>query len=180
MKNVSGQAYSFLALTPVIAGREVGLRAYIWSLPAGSGSPLARLPQTHFARWVLIPELVYEGPPQRPDPLKSQYLLFTSCFDGTEPGPYLDAVRDQMGEEADRIWGNCAGYRGRDDLKRYLLHNQIDTALFFSSYGDTPVADVCAALELRERVQDFVVGHQTTEELALLNEWRQKFGRNQG
>ncbi|MGI8806491.1 MAG: hypothetical protein ACR2KK_01295 [Acidimicrobiales bacterium] len=172
MKNATESGYWFITLTPIIAGREAGLLSFLRALPTHAGSPLAKLPQTHFARWVVIPELVYEGPPQRPDPLKSQYLLFTSCFDGHDPKQYLDDLCDLMGDEADRIWGSCAGYRGRHDLKRYLLHNQIDTALVFAAYGDATVQEVLAALELRKQLREFVLAHETSDEISLLDEWQ--------
>ena len=68
-----------------------------------------------------------------------------------------------MGDEAERIWGSCIGAprpaRGAA-LKRYLLHNQIDTGLFFSAYPDATVQQVKASLHDRDRTIAFAVRAQ--------------------
>jgi hypothetical protein len=160
--NVSGQACSLTVLTPILRGRESPLARRLDALEGGSRSPLASVPGTHFARWVVIDDVVYEGPPQRRDSLKASRLLFTSNFDGP-PAPYLEALRTGLGEEADAIWSHCAGYPGRDDPDRWatwMRAHQVDSALFFAAYGDQTVGEVLANLELRARLMRFALETQ--------------------
>ena len=48
----------------------------------GRGQPARRVPQPHFSRLHVIRDLVYQGPPQIPDPLTVAHLIFTASFDG--------------------------------------------------------------------------------------------------
>ena len=161
-RNTSGQAYSLTVLTPINEGQSADLGARLASLPPGSGSPLARVPGTHFARWVVIGGLVHEGGGQRRDSLKAPRLLFTSNFDGSLEG-YLEAIRTEMGEHADSIWSHCAGYPGRDDAERFtgwFRHHQVDSSLFFAAYGDQTVERVKANVDLRTRLANFALAAQ--------------------
>jgi hypothetical protein len=150
-------------LTPVIDGHETQLAHYLNSLGTGDQSPLAGVHGTHFARWVVIDDVIYEGPDQgERDHLEHPRLLFTSNFDG-ELAPYLEALRSGLGNAADAIWGHCIGYPGRDDahaFAEYLRHHQIDSSLFFAAYGDRTVEDVKRSLALRSRFIDFALRAQ--------------------
>jgi hypothetical protein len=174
--NVASGIHGLSILTPIVAGREGALRRYIRSLPLGAESPLSRVGGTHFGRWLIIPQLIYEGPPQKPDSIKSQYLLFTAYFDGADLGPYLESLA-ALPEAAD-IWGSCIGCppaRDRAAFVRYLRHNQLDTELLYIGYAAT-VGRVRASLDLRRRLLDFAVDHQSSDDAALLRDWRETFG----
>jgi hypothetical protein len=161
-RNSFGQAYSLTVLTPILDGHGEDLAGHLASLPDGAGSPLARVPGTHFARWVVIDQLVYEGGGQRRDSLKAARLLFTSNFDGSRDA-YLEAVRTEMGDEADAIWSHCAGYPGRSDghpFAAWFRSHQVDSALFFAAYGDQSVERVKANLDLRTRLAKFALAAQ--------------------
>lgn len=171
----------FLALTPIERGRELVVRATLASFPADHGSPLAGVPGTHYGRWLVLDRLPWQGPPQRPDPLRCKYLLFTAVHD--EPGSagpkggttWLDGLGARLGEHADRIWGDCEGYPGADGLAPWLRRHQIRPHLFYSAYGAT-VDKVLDAIMLRAALTDFVVGHQgVTDPDVLRDEWRERF-----
>ena len=102
----SGQAGALTVLTPIAPGAEPDLRAYLESLRAGP-SPLARLPGTHFGRWVIVGDLVAEDE-RKPDHLAGPHLLFTASFDGPLD-TYLDELCKELAAEAKEIWGRCAG-----------------------------------------------------------------------
>jgi hypothetical protein len=160
--NVFGQAYSLTVLTPIIDGHETELAEYLDGLPSGDESPLAGVHGTHFARWVVIDDVIYQGPDQGPrEHLQHPRLLFTSNFDG-ELEPYLEALRTGLGASADTIWGHCVGYPGRDEpaFSRYLRHHQIDSSLFFAAYGDRTVEDVKRSLAVRAQLIDFALRAQ--------------------
>ena len=160
-------------------GHETGLAQYLNGLESGDQSPLAGVPGTHFARWVVIDDVIYESPDQgERDHLELPRLLFTSNFDGQLDG-YLEALRSGLGEAADVIWGHCIGYPGRADgraFAEYLRHHQIDSSLFFAAYGDRTVEDVKRSLALRMRLIDFALRAQGLSAAELKGAFLREFG----
>jgi len=169
--NVSGQAYAFMAMTPIRPGEEAPLAEYLRGLRGHGPSPLARLARTHIARFVIVPDF-HNDPTwkqRREEHLDLNYLIFTSNFDGALDS-YLDELCERLSPEAAAIWGRCVGCPDRprgDALKRYLKHNQIKTGIFFSAYGHATVGDVKRALRERERMIAFAVASQGLEPAAL-------------
>jgi hypothetical protein len=176
--NISGQAYSLTVLTPIIDDHERGLAQYLDGLPSGDQSPLAGVHGTHFARWVVMDDVMYEGSEQgEREHLQHARLLFTSNFDG-ELEPYLEGLCTGLGDSADEIWGHCIGYPGSSDagaFARYFRHHQIDSSLFFSAYGDRTVGDVTRSLALRTKFIDFVLRAQGLPAAELQASFRQEF-----
>jgi hypothetical protein len=161
-RNVSGQAYSLTVMAPIAAGQASELTKLLDELELGDASPLARIGGTHFARFVVIDNTVFEGGRQRPDPWSGPRLLFTSNFDG-KLDPYLERLRAGLGEEADRIWGHCDGFPGHRDaagFAAWIKHHQIDTSLFYTAYGEQTVEQVQGNLGLRQRLNEFAVANQ--------------------
>lgn len=162
MSNKRGQAYALTVLTPILPGHEEELVAYLDALPQ-EPSPLAKVEGTHFARWVVIGQLVHEGPTQKKqDRLKSQYLLFTTNFDGPLD-LYIERLRTSMADEARTIWGHCVGAPDPSEAKafaRYLRHNRIDTGFFYCAYPHARVVDVRESLALRDRIIDLAVASE--------------------
>jgi hypothetical protein len=180
MGNSNGQAYAFMALTPVLPGRLPVLRARLGGLPAGERSPLARTETTHFARWMILTDLVYQGPPQLPDHPRSPYLIFISNFDGDRDRYLTDLLR-VMPDEAEDIWSNCVGWPGARDLPAavaYLRHNQIRTTFFVSAYPQATVAEVRRSLRLRRRLASFAVAAQSMDASTLRQEFIARFGES--
>jgi hypothetical protein len=177
-RNRVGGAYALTVFTPIVPGREDELRAYIDALGLGADSPLARLDGLHLARIQIFDELVYQGPPQKPDRLKSKWLLFTSTFDG-DLDPYLDALCERIGPEADGWWGHCAGYPGSADraaFKRYIRRHKVDTNLFASAFPNATVQRVRESLGLREQLAAFAAGAQGLEAGELRERFLATFG----
>ena len=151
----SGQARALTVLTPIAPGAQDDLRRYLEGLRA-SGSPLARLPRTHFGRWVIVEDLVPDGEPN-PDHLATPHLLFTACFDG-ELDSYLDELCEALRAEAPAIWGRCLGAPQPPTgaaLKAYLRAHHAKTGFFVAAYPQATVGQVRAALERREQVIAF-------------------------
>ncbi len=178
--NVSGQAYAFMAMTPVIPGEEQALATYLRGLRERGPSPLAKLPRTHIGRFVIVPDFHHDPSWKQPreEHLDLHYLIFTSNFDG-DLDSYLDELCDKLAPEAKEIWGRCVGCPASAtgaDLKRYLKHNQIDTGLFFAAYGDATVGQVKRALRQRDRMIDFAISAQGLEPEALQQAFLAQFG----
>jgi hypothetical protein len=161
-RNTCGQAYALTVLTPILDGHESELARCLDALQGGAASPLASVPGTHFARWAVIGDVVYEGGRQRRDRLRFGRLLFSSSFDGPVE-PYLEALRTGLSEAADAIWGHCAGYPGSVDtgaFVRYMRAHQIESSLFYSAYGNSTVEQVTRSLAVRHRLIDFALRAQ--------------------
>ena len=161
--NISGQAYSLTVMTPIVNGQETQLARYLDGLQGRDQSPLAGVRRTHFARWVVIDDVVYEGPDQGDrEHLKHARLLFTSNFDG-ELDPYLEALRTGLGNSADAIWGRCVGYPGSGEARAfadYIRRHQLDSSLFFTAYGERTVEEVKRSLALRTQLAEFALRAQ--------------------
>lgn len=176
--NVAGKAYALTVMTPIVPGEEAALRSYLEGLRDRGSSPLAKLPRTHFGRWVILEDFVDDPKQPRKDHLSCQYLIFTSCFDHPLDS-YLDELCERLGPEAREIWGRCIGCpegAAGATLKAYLLHHQIDTGYFVAAYPEATVAEVKQGLELRERMIAFAVGSQALEPAELQQAFAEEFG----
>lgn len=174
MSNQAGQAYAFMAMTPVLEDQEQALRELLQGFTQAT-SPFAALPQTHFARWVIIRDWVNSGAQPRQDHLSCPYLIFTSNLHGPIDA-YLDALCARP--EAAAIWGHCAGCpqpAAGEPLKAYLLHNQIDTGFFVAAYPKASVEEVQASLALRDQLITFAVSSQGMDAEALQSAFNAAF-----
>ncbi|MDQ8043635.1 MAG: hypothetical protein AAGC46_01280 [Solirubrobacteraceae bacterium] len=167
--NRAGQAYGFLAITPIKPGHAEALRALLATIDAGP-SPFSRLPRTHFARWVVLTDF-FTGDAYQPadeDHLGCEYLIFSACFDGDRDS-YLEDLTAEIADELDEIYDHCIGVRSNDptDVARYLVHNQIDCGLFYSAYPHTTVAEVRRVVAQRTALRALAVAQYdlTPEEL---------------
>ena len=178
--NVVGQAYAFMAMTPIKPGEERPLAEYLRGLRAHGPSPLARLARTHIGRFVIVPDF-HNDPTwkqRREEHLDLNYLIFTSNFDGALDS-YLDELCERLAPEASEIWGRCVGCPESASgaaLKAYLKHNQIKTGIFFAAYGHATVGEVKQALRERERMIAFAVASQGLEPEALQKAFLAEFG----
>ena len=178
--NVSGQAYAFMAMTPVKPGEEDALATYLRGLRGRGPSPLSKLARTHLGRFVIVDDF-HNDPSwkqRREEHLDLPYLIFTSNFDG-DLDSYLDELCEQLAPEAKEIWGRCIGCpEGAQgaELKAYLKHNQIDTGIFFAAYGHASVQTVRRSLLQRERLIAFARTAQGLEPEELQRRFLDEFG----
>jgi hypothetical protein len=163
--------------TAIVPGKEDDVRTTIESLPRDDG-PFSRLDQVHVARLQIFDQPVYQGAPQKPDRLRSSYLVFSSSFNG-EVDDLLDEICDRMPAEAESWWGLCVGFPGLADraaFRRWIRHNQIPTHLFSSPYPSYSVADVRDSLAVRERVVEFAIAAQGLTATELQAQFSREFG----
>lgn len=157
-----GQALALTVLSPIQGGHESALADALNDLPLRDGSPLARVPGTHFARFVVIDAPVYEGAGQERDSWTASRLLFTSNFDAPLER-YLDALRIGLDADADAVFGHCVGYPGRADAQAWaawLLAHRVTSSLFFGAYGDQTVQTVRDNIATRARLIAFALEAQ--------------------
>ena len=186
----SGRSFAVTLLTPVRAGAEGELSAYLNALGVGDKSPLAKLPYVHFARWVVIDQLKtdWPGAPVPPPRLKSQYLLFTASLTAPAedhvplaegryaeqlPESFLYELCTRIPADAHAIWSHCVGYPGISDgdaFVRYLARSQLETSLFHVGYADVTVEEVRQALAACDALVTFARDHQREQDAKTLQQ----------
>jgi hypothetical protein len=175
----SGQALALTVLVPIQAGHEGALADTLNDLPPRDGSPLARVPGTHFARFVVIDAPVYEGAPQKRDSWKASRLLFTSNFDAPRDR-YLDVLRTGLDTDGDAIFGHCVGYPGHADAQAWaawLIAHRVKSSLFFGAYGDQSVQTVRDNIAMRARLIAFALEAQGLAPAELQARFNEAFPR---
>jgi hypothetical protein len=143
--------------SPVRAGKRECLERTLAELgEGGTGSPLARVAGTHFARWTVAPNLEnrYRTPLD-----STSHLFFTSWFDCNR-AEYIGRLRTGLGADADAIWGHCHGYPGTSDsagFERFMLDNVIEPVISFCAYPDVGVDAVNDGVAFSGDLMEFVV-----------------------
>lgn len=172
--NRRGQAYALTVMTAIRPGEEEPLRGYLEALHP---SPFARLERTHFARFVIVPELFAEASQRRPDALARALLIFSASFDGPRDS-YVDELCSLLAGEAAEIWGRCegAGDARGPALERYLLRNQVRTGFFVAAYPGATVPEVRRCLGVRERMIAFAARAQALAPAELRRGFLDAFG----
>ena len=185
MANRNGTAYGLTVLSPIIMEpwhpglvpadlrrHDTELRRILSELGTGADSPFARLPSTHFARWVVWDDVYFSGYPAHEEHLKSAYLLFNSNFNG-DLDDYLDSMVTEIPGVLDEIYQHCVGFPGigkADDgsspamraagFRAYIRRCQVKTTFFFCDYPDASVADVRNALHAQKELAGFSADNQ--------------------
>jgi hypothetical protein len=164
-------ARELCVLTPVLPDRREALTATLAGLPDGEASPLARVPGTHFARWVQAPSL------RRRTALGADTacLVFGVEFDHGSAPEYLEDLCRRLPDEADLVWRNCAGYPGSVDRRfvPWLLAHRVEPGFSIVAFPSATVAEVREALALRERVATFALAAQGMPPEGVRQAWRE-------
>lgn len=169
--NRSGCSYALTVITPICPDRLTDLTSALHSLGHGEASPLAKVPDVHFARWVVIERLRtgWPGVPKRPSKLNSQYLLFSADLTapayraGGLPGTFFRDLFRYSEAECVKVWKNCRGFPESVDEDRfaaYLTHGQIEIGLYYAAFPDLTPDELASALEVRRELAEFALAHQ--------------------
>lgn len=160
---LGGVTYGLTTLAPIRpdvghVSPRADLARVLAAMPTGADSPLARVAATHLARWVIIATLPFEGPPARPDTLKSAYLLFTANLDG-DLDSYAHQLAESIPDTVNEVWGHCIAFPGvadRTAFRDYLRRCQIPTTFVFGAYPSTPLPGVLRAVATQQALARFV------------------------
>lgn len=139
----------------------------IATLNAAPPSPFARNQATHFARFVVIDDVPYNGKvsrdslvttllgvlpknlqpkPATVDQLSTPYLLFTADFDAasgdvSELNRYLEGLWCDMRAELNEVLQHCTGFDSistAQDFSAYARRCQVETTMPFNDYWVPP------------------------------------------
>jgi len=148
---------SLAALLPITEGAEKSAKRLIERLPAGRMSPFARIESTHFARLVVISDLIDRR--DKRIPWQPARLFFSAEFDIPTAG-WLEALCTLLPQEADEIFGACAGYPGSDRppaVKAWMVAHAVRPGFSVRGNPDATAGEVVKALALREQLMAFAV-----------------------
>ena len=115
---------------------------------------LRKLSFIHFARWSIVRELPYNGPPQRLRRLRYPHMYFESNFNGGWE-EYIDAFSHILTNGMTAFWGSSYGFPKplpTAPFKRYIQDNESEAAHFYSAYPEATSTMIQAALRLDERL----------------------------
>lgn len=179
MPNFDAGHYFLTALAPIrldsilVDGQSHSrrhlIREALASWPAGErtvasqgmcpDNPFARSTMTHFARFVVLDDVVFNGrvsgdslldrlrrinplTPQKVDRLTTPYLIFVADFDAesdseTELKSYLTTLWDTMRAELENVFQHCVGFetvKSAYDFFAYIKSCQVETTMPFNDY----------------------------------------------
>jgi len=175
MSNIAGKAYAMNVITPSHQKSIFSLKRFEIRLTAtwinrllfmvSKGSPktlsgLLGLSLIHFARWFFVRP--HEWPvfdpalKSRKRDINNDYMIFCSNFNGTWD-QYIDAFSDGIPNGLNLFWYSANGYPRSIPItpfKRYITHNQIDTAYYYNATPGAAQRDVKGGLRVRRALLD--------------------------
>ncbi len=168
MTNQRDGAYALTLLCPIKNG-DSDSRSYaaltrkqLHSFGLNEQSPLAKVPNTFFARFYVLNDVFFEGSPALEDHLKSRYLVFSSNFHG-DLEEYLTGFWQHAEHEAKAIWQHCVGFEQVTDAASfcdYIKRCQVKTTFFFNGSSGAPLAEQLKALYLKQEFTEFAIAQQ--------------------
>ena len=171
--NKYGKAYGLTSLFPILPGHTDALEAHLHALDP-DGSPLGRLPQLHMSRLHVIRGLVYQGPPQIPETLDSDYLIFTASIDG-DVDAFLRDVASRLGPDADAIFSHTVGFPGTGDsgaFASWALSHKRNNGYLVSPWPFETLPRIHEALRVQEGFGDLVSRSAELSDAELQAEFR--------
>ena len=149
--NAYGKAYGLTTMIPVLPERVDDLEALLEGMDP-LASPFRALRQAHCVRLLVIRDVVYQGPPQKPEHLQQPYRAFTASFDGALD-PFL---RDLAALPASRdVFSCCKGYAEASFVEWMRSHKK-DNGYVLTPWPFKTVQDVQEALRVHEGFQGLV------------------------
>jgi hypothetical protein len=180
MPNIKEGAYGLTLLCPIKNGNCSGqsyaalTRQLLQQLELHTHSPLAKVPNTFFARFYILNDVFYEGSPAEEDHLKSHYLVFTSNFHGSLDD-YLQGFWREASVEAKLIWQHCVAFDDVSDgasFMAYIKKCQLKTTFYFNGSTGKPLAEQLKALYLKQMLSEFAIENQGASPEVLLQAFR--------
>jgi hypothetical protein len=155
----------------VLDGRRAELGRALAAMPDGEASPFARIKSTHFARLVVLDRFPGRNGGNLSD--MPACLFFGAEFDIPVAG-YLEALCALLPDEADAIFGTCAGYPDASVpplFTKWMFRHRISAGFSLHGNPQATVRQVVDSLRLRERIIGFAVETRTHAPAALKDAW---------
>lgn len=155
-RNVAGQAIAITVFSTIRWWGRLWLPVLFFvtaRVPRLTGT-LRALSFIHFARWSIVRELPYNGPPQRQRRLRYPHMYFESNFNGGWE-EYIDAFSHILTNGMTAFWGSSYGFPKplpTAPFKAYIQVNETEADHFYSAYPEATNTIIQHALELDERL----------------------------
>lgn len=153
---------SLTVMAPVRAGASASeaLLAALERLGDGDAGPFARVPGTHFGRFVFVPALTGA----RGEALESagSFLLMCADFDSTQAA-WTAALCERAGDQLDSVMGFCDGFPGSGDptgVTEYFMSHNAAPGFTVAGYRRIRVEEVREALRLQRALGELAVRAQ--------------------
>jgi len=111
---------------------------------------LVKLSFIHFARWSVIKQIPYNGPPQSKRKLRYPHMYFESNFNGGWE-EYIDAFSHILTSGMAAFWGSSYGFPKAlpvGPFKKYIQDNETEASHYYSAYPEATITMVKAALDV--------------------------------
>jgi hypothetical protein len=148
---------SLIVFAPVRSGAEDRLLDALGQLGDAGPSPFARVPGTHFARWVFIPALT--GPHDVPLEADGAFLLMCSDFD-TSPASWTAALCEHAGAALAPVMDCWEGFPGCQDplsVTAFFEAHNVPAGFTVAGYRRATVEQVREALRLHDSLRGLAV-----------------------
>jgi len=154
--NVTGDAVALTVFSTVRRWGLAELPLFFLVLRKGPTSlgTLRRLSFIHSARWSLVREIPYNGPPQPRVDLRHPHLFFESNFNGGWE-EYIDAFSYVLTAGMFGFWGSSYGFPWAlpaGPFKDYIRENEYVANHYYSAYPEATTTMVLQALELEPEI----------------------------
>ncbi len=104
----------------------------------------------HFARWSMVHEIPYNGPPQPKQKLRYTHMYFESNFNGGWE-EYIDAFSHILTSGMAAFWGSSYGFPKAlpvSPFKDYIKVNETEACHYYSAYPAATSTMIKTALDL--------------------------------
>jgi hypothetical protein len=168
MSNENQNAYALTTLCPLIAvsGQDASpaalIRDRLHVVNTGDRSPMAKVPNVYFCRFLILDDVIYQSKPHRLEHLKSQYLVFEASLHG-KLEPFLEGMWHCAEPFIRSMWEFCIGFAQVQDARTfaaYIAKCQVKTTFFFNGSTDEPLAEQLKSLYLKQEFSKFAYAHQ--------------------
>jgi hypothetical protein len=169
MPRNGGGSAALVLIARVRAGEEdAATDAIACCWPAGD-SPFARAGGTHLARLQVV------RPPRRRRGAARAHVLLAADVDAPL-WPWVERLRASAGAELDAVLGHCAFYPGSGEpaaFARFVRANRVPVGFSVIASPGATVADVGAAVSLRDELGAFVQDTQLMDRAGVHAAWRE-------
>jgi hypothetical protein len=128
----------------------------------------------HFARWVIIRRADWPDFGQPRDPIRNDYMLFCSNFNGTWD-QYIDAFSDALPGGLDLLWYSSTKYPHSIPItpfKNYIRANQVDTDYYYNATPGAAQRDIKSGLRVRRALLQLAEDHGRLSPEDFAQAWR--------
>jgi hypothetical protein len=151
-RNVDGQAIAITVFSTIkLPGRPfLPILFFLTRKIPKLTVTLRTLSFIHFARWSVIREIPYNGPPQRKGRLRYPHMYFESNFNGGWE-EYIDAFSHILTTGMTAFWGTSYGFPKplpTGPFKAYIQINETEADHYYSAYPDSTNTMIQRALAL--------------------------------